>query len=492
MYAVQVYRALVLALSLGILTQAEWAAGQVPASASAQTSTQTKPPVFIDPLVSVELEREPGLPPSLQKLLGVLPETVQHSVLVMDVDTGKVLAALKPDHPRIPASTMKMVIAAAILADRGGQDAWWSTELTVPAGEVGQSEVSELIISGSGDPTLSAANGSNSLQALAQQVKAAGITTVGQIKLNTSGLKAGHFKENTVLGLPMPAVRLVEWEKSPPQTAQEAQDRLGKTLIYQLKKAGVMVTLPEIGQAAAYKPYVPEPRQDEEGNPLPPDPLIPLQYRQPQGVASVRSGAPTKFLYSVLRPSHNLRAEALLATLALRTGADGTLKSALSEAKTILDQRHIDTSDITLADGSGLSRKNRLTARFLGDLLKRMYDLPYLVDAIQIEGSDFPSEWYKKRQNIFVESLAQAGTGEDVKNYGGRGGTLAKRLVNSGLDVRAKTGTLPGVSALAGYLTTKKGQHLAFVILMNGPNTSPILEMRAVQDRMLKEMAKVF
>lgn len=456
-----------------------------------QTPAQNKPPVVIDPPVSVELEREPGLPDRLRKLLHVLPATVQNSVLVSDVETGKVLAALKPDHPRIPASTMKMVTAAAILADRGGQDAWWSTELTVPATEVGKQEVSELILRGSGDPTLSADNGPNSLQALAQQVKAAGITTVGQLKLETA-LKADDFQENTVLGLPMLAVRLVEWEARPPKTVEEAQKRLGKTLIFQLKEVGVTVTSPEIGQATVYKPYVPQPRQDEEGRLLPPDPLIPWKHRPAQGVASVRSGAPTQFLYSTLRPSHNLRAEALMASLALRPEANGTLKSALSEAKKILDSRHIDTTDIVLADGSGLSRKNRLTARFLSDLLKRMYDLPYLVNAVQIEGSDFPGVWYKKHQNIFVESLPQAGTGEEVKNYGGRGGTLAKRLVGSGLDVRAKTGTLPGVSALAGYLTTKSGKNVAFAILMNGPNTSPILEMRAVQDRLVKAIAKEF
>ncbi|MCD0170229.1 D-alanyl-D-alanine carboxypeptidase, partial [Deinococcus sp. 23YEL01] len=57
-------------------------------------------------------------------------------------------------------------------------------------------------------------------------------------------------------------------------------------------------------------------------------------------------------------------------------------------------------------------------------------------------------------------------------------------------DVRAKTGTLPGVSALAGYVTGRSGRTLVFAVLMNGSEDTPILTLRAVQDRVVQAMAQ--
>ncbi|MFD1731257.1 D-alanyl-D-alanine carboxypeptidase [Deinococcus malanensis] len=103
-----------------------------------------------------------------------------------------------------------------------------------------------------------------------------------------------------------------------------------------------------------------------------------------------------------------------------------------------------------------------------------------------------PERLYRKRQNAFIEALPQAGTGEDLPRHDGRGGTLALRLQGSGLDVRAKTGTLPGVSALAGYLTASSGRPLVFVVLMNGPESAPILTLRDAQDRVVQVLADAY
>ena len=92
-------------------------------------------------------------------------------------------------------------------------------------------------------------------------------------------------------------------------------------------------------------------------------------------------------------------------------------------------------------------------------------------------------------QNAFVEALPQGGTDENLPNHGGRGGTLSQRFVGTGLDVRAKTGTLPGVSSLAGYVTAKSGHLLAFALMMNGPLESPILTLRALQDEVVAVLA---
>ena len=88
------------------------------------------------------------------------------------------------------------------------------------------------------------------------------------------------------------------------------------------------------------------------------------------------------------------------------------------------------------SDGSGLSRLDEVTARLLVETLIGSVKTPGFAVALPIGGFD---------------------------------GTLRSRFVKTAAEgnVRAKTGTLLGVSALSGYATTKAGEKLVFSILMN-------------------------
>ena len=118
-------------------------------------------------------------------------------------------------------------------------------------------------------------------------------------------------------------------------------------------------------------------------------------------------------------------------------------------------------------------------------VLREQFDLPAPLPG----KAGLPEALYRARGNAFAEALPQAGTGENVPGHDGRGGTMALRLRGAGLDVRAKTGTLPGVSALAGFVTGRSGHVLAFAVIMNGPESSPILTLRAVQDDVVRAVA---
>lgn len=434
-------------------------------------------------VLALTLRPDPALGAAVQRALAQLPQGVRVGLLVRDLTAGEVLEARGPDLSLLPASTLKLVMAASVLLDRGGQDGWWSTELTVPATEVGRARISHLTLRGDADPTLSR-SGPNSLRALARQTYARGVRGVGAVRLDETRLDAASWR-GLALGVPMTPLPLADWHSRPPATAAAARARLGAALITELRRAGIGVGSDAVGAAPAVRPFAPPPRVDGRGRPLPPDPFIPPERRPEQGVASVRSAPPFAVLAATLRPSDNLRAEELLATLAVRPAGDGTLAGALGRERAALRRLGVDLTGVRLIDGSGLSRGNRLTARALVEVLGAMHNLPY---PLQDAGAERPGQTYRARNNLLAEALPQAGTGEVRLAHDGRGGTLALRL-GGGPDVRAKTGTLPGVSALAGYVTARSGHTLAFALLMNGPESSPVLTLRAVQDEVVRALA---
>ena len=119
----------------------------------------------------------------------------------------------------------------------------------------------------------------------------------------------------------------------------------------------------------------------------------------------------------------------------------------------------------------------------LVDLLETMHDLPYLVGATQAE---LPGRSYHARRNAFAEALPQAGTGGA---HDGRGGTLALRLRGSGLDVRAKTGTLRGVHGLSGVVVGRDGSVMLYAALTDRVKEPDVLFARAQLDRISSALA---
>ncbi|WP_295822702.1 D-alanyl-D-alanine carboxypeptidase [uncultured Deinococcus sp.] len=444
-------------------------------------------PVSQPEVVALTLHRAAAPDPAVRAALRGLPQGVRTGLHVIDLTTGHVLDELDPDTALIPASLMKVVTAAGVLTDRGGAGGWWSTELTVPAAQVGQARVTTLTLRGSGDPTLEATHGPYSLRALAVQARAHGLRSVARVRLEDQTLEGQAWADGP-LGVPMPALTLAGWQGDLPTDAASARQRLGRALIAELRRAGVSVGSEVVESApveASATVPVAVPGDGAGDTSSPPEPLA---RRPEQGIASVRSGSPTAVLAATLRPSDNLLAEALLATLARRPAAPGRHADALTRLRATLRRMHVDLSGVSLHDGSGLDRRNRLTPRAVTTLLQTLYDVPYPAPGTAAQ----PADVYRTRRNAFAELLPQAGTGETVPRHDGRGGTLALRLRGSGLDVRAKTGTLPGVSALAGYVTGHSGHTLAFAVIMNGPPSSPILTLRAVQDEFVRALASAY
>ena len=191
-------------------------------------------------------------------------------------------------------------------------------------------------------------------------------------------------------------------------------------------------------------------------------------------VGTYRSPPLSQIVRTMNHESQNLYAEQLLRTLAVVNPPDtsdeeltvGSSALGALAAKTELAEIGVDTSRVQLVDGSGLSRKNYLTPRAMTRLLQYMR-----VDAE-------PS-----LRSSFFDSLPT----------GGKEGTLEYRYLYGAPaqgNVRAKTGTLSGVSALSGYVTTAQGTPLSFVVFCNH-HMAEADAVRAAQDAIVNALAEL-
>ncbi|KAL6857502.1 hypothetical protein ACO1O0_004938 [Amphichorda felina] len=145
-----------------------------------------------------------------------------------------------------------------------------------------------------------------------------------------------------------------------------------------------------------------------------------------------------------MKPSDNMYGEALIKTVGYTQNPDqaGSVDSAVAAAQAFFDDAGIDYSGVYTVDGSGLSAMNTVTATFLCSLLTYIHD-----------------SFSKSDKAIYMTALP----------IGGVDGTLASRFVGTPLEgnIKAKTGSLSGVSSLSGYVRAKNNELYALSILMN-------------------------
>ena len=158
----------------------------------------------------------------------------------------------------------------------------------------------------------------------------------------------------------------------------------------------------------------------------------------------------------MLKKSDNIIAGSLLKKLGqLYSKQPGSWANGGNAVKQLLSkQASVDTSSMSIIDGSGLSRDNRVKPAQMMQLL------------------NFAFHNYATSYE-FISALPIAGVD----------GTLKHRLYNIARKVRAKTGTeaIEGVVSLAGYTVTKDKEPIAFVIIFNGKH-GDIWKYREIED----------
>ncbi|GHF63027.1 D-alanyl-D-alanine carboxypeptidase [Streptomyces mashuensis] len=349
---------------------------------------------------------------------------------VVDVATGERLYGAEEGIPRTPASTVKLATAAAALAALGPEHRIETKVVTGPDGGV--------VLVGGGDPTLTARpqEGPGPRPAALRDLADA---TAQALRGHDGGPARTHVlydasryagpalhvigpNENIapVSALMVDEGRLDDSAKGPAdRTADPAVDA-ARAFAALLRERGVQVD----GEPA-------EGRADAAARPL----------------AAVSSPPLATLVERALTNSDNDIAEALARQTALASGQPASFEGAARAVTARLAALGLPMDGVRIADGSGLDRADQVSAEFLARLLARAAE---------------PAR----------PQLRPVLTGLPVAGFTGTLRDRYRRDAAGRAVVRAKTGTLTGVNALAGTALSPDGRILAFAFLATA-TTSP-------------------
>ena len=144
-------------------------------------------------------------------------------------------------------------------------------------------------------------------------------------------------------------------------------------------------------------------------------------------------------VYTALGLSHNLMTEALLQTASKKNSEPMSLISGIEGLKSTLDSAKIDTKGLFISDGSGLSRTNLITA-------KQMVDILCFFNHSRI-GSDF-----EKCLPVLGES----------NNF-----VILNQLIQNKGKIKMKSGFMSRVRSFAGYAYNSNNEKIAFAFIVN-------------------------
>jgi D-alanyl-D-alanine carboxypeptidase/D-alanyl-D-alanine-endopeptidase (penicillin-binding protein 4) len=421
------------------------------------------------------------------------------SVLVRPASSSENLFSLNASKLVMPGSNMKILTLAAA-ADQLGWDYRYETKIVTTAPVEAGVLLGDLIVVGSGDPSISERSDEHGiLQSMAQQLRDAGIRQIdGRIigdddAFDGQRLGEGWAWDNLPYGYSAPVTALEYNEGSvdlviragaaagdavaiqiqPEGSGLEIENRLvtaaetanGALTLERLPGSSHLVVRGQIPAKAA--PFA---RTASVDNPtrffvnalraaliaegiqvskgaLDIDDMSSKPDRSGARTLATRLSPPLAVLAtSMMKVSQNQYAELLLKTLGGRQALADRLRSL-----GIADDSYI------IADGSGLSRYDFVTEEALVRLLQLFRDRP-------------------ADRAPFTATLPVAG----------RDGTLARRLTGTPAEgrVRAKSGTIDNVRALSGYLDTANGDTLVFSMIANNFSL-PVAQIDAAVDHAL-------
>jgi len=364
---------------------------------------------------------------------------------VLDVATGQVLVARNADSPTVPASTIKLVTAAAALVVLGPMH-----RLATRA--VAGAAPGEVVLVGGGDPTLSGgATGTYPdaarLPDLAAQVKKAlGGTVPTKVSYDPSiftgpafGPWDGDIPTNGVVS----AITGLMTDGARPDPKVKNPRRLAQPDLTAAQQFATLLGVPRTAVVAG---------------------VAPADAQELGAVLSMRLG---RLVEVMLVDSDNVIAESLARHIAIKRGKPASFEGGAAAEREVIGELGLPVEELIQADGSGLARANKVSPSLLAELI-----------VLSAKADRGP--------------LRAVLTGLPVSAYSG---TLSLRFrkptagATAAGVVRAKTGTLRSVSSVAGVITTAEGRLLAFAVLADSVPVSGTFPAQDALDRIAAAIA---
>lgn len=445
--------------------------------------------LFLIPAIFL-LVAPPAVPAEINSSEFEQPADIKMGIYVADLLSGEVLADARADELFVPASVMKAVTAASVMSLFGPYTRF-STRIYA-AGSVNDHILQgNLVVRAVGDPTMESSrfpDYSGITDSIAAGLRRAGIDSIaGNVTIDYSSMPesgipegwlatdrqyrygAGHFPVNwhdNTFRLDMRG-----------KTTSSIVPNL--TVNFNRRKRG-RITFSFDPEKRVVKVTGRMPRRGASSTFALPDPAGSMCLDIVAGLGKLGIGvglkplksdsnqmliydhhSPTiyEILHSMMYWSDNLYAEAMLRIIAPTQPRDVAAQREIALWKL----KGADTEGIVIADGSGLSRNDRLTPLFLADVLEKMALGP--------------------------RGLAYA----RLFPIAGRSGTVRRFLAGTHLEGRLalKSGTMSGVRCVAGYMLDRQGYPTHVVVVMtNSSSASATTLNRAMQDALLRIFAE--
>ncbi|MDE6206332.1 MAG: D-alanyl-D-alanine carboxypeptidase/D-alanyl-D-alanine-endopeptidase [Muribaculaceae bacterium] len=406
-------------------------------------------------------------------------------IYIKGLRTDSVLCESYADLGLTPASVMKALTTASVLSTHGA-DTTFTTSVYLDGSRRGDTWHGNLVIDAVNDPTLESCNFKSRLgfcDSIAAHLKAMGITAIdGAVAVKEKLTDAGPNMKWECEDIPWPygtGLHGLNWRdnfvKVTPATRRISPEAPGlelsvvksrtndivrgvcsnRLIVYTRdpadKKYSINVSVPD--PAAVFKAELTATLK-RSGISVGKKKLPTTDDHAP--VYSQQSPAWGEIMKSLMVRSDNLFAEGMLRTLA----PDDSRKAAISYECELWTSRGIDTRYATIFDGSGLTRANRLSARFLGSILEWM------------ARSDYAATY----AGFFPRA--------------GRDGTLRNFLPKSPLtgQIALKTGSVSGVQTYAGYKLDDNGRPTHVIVVLVNGFFCPRKEVREATETLLNSI----
>lgn len=433
------------------------------------------------------------------------------SLMVRDARSGNTLYQHNPRTRLVPASSLKLLTTAAAM-DVLGPQYRFSTQLLSNGSQQGTRLLGNLYLRGLGDPTIQWAD----YQALAASLAAQGIRQVqGDMVFDDSwfdaerlGVDWAHDDEDKYYGAQISALTVspnADFDAGTLIVTAKAPTTVGQPLDVTLSPPTDYVQLSNLAVSGPGNSYglnrqhgsnllrlsgaLPPGKQSRQWVSVwEPTQLVANLFAQAlaeQGIsvqgrrviggvspatatalATHQSAPLQELIRPLLKLSNNSMAEALLKAMGRQQANAGTAAAGVAAVADFIKRQGLDPATLSQVDGSGLSRRNLVSAQNFTDLLLAINKQP----------------WF----NAWYDALPIAGNPDRLD-----GGSLRYRLRGTAAqnNLQAKTGSMGGVSSLTGYITDAGGRRLVFSMLTNNYVVQGS-RIKALEDRLAVVLAQ--